>query len=186
MSIGDRYRKQRFQSLATFASRPFDGSLDARHFSALSCDGHDVARLLTLQSQSVRPQSAACHSRQKHRLRTPRALPGAAVRCRYQRPHWPRAYFFAIRRSLQTFVLMASACLPTMFQAVEIDGEFFWDGGYVGNPTITPLVRESDAHDTILVQINPREDFYGKRRRLLCAILSTIFAWGVIWKANGG
>lgn len=54
-------------------------------------------------------------------------------------------------------VLLASACLPTMFRAVEIDGDPYWDGGYAGNPTITPLVRESDAHDTILVQINPRE-----------------------------
>jgi NTE family protein len=54
-------------------------------------------------------------------------------------------------------VLLASACLPTMFQAIEIDGEPYWDGGFAGNPTITPLVRESDAHDTILVQINPRE-----------------------------
>jgi NTE family protein len=44
-----------------------------------------------------------------------------------------------------------------MFRAVEIGGEAYWDGGYAGNPTITPLVRESDAHDTILVQINPRE-----------------------------
>jgi NTE family protein len=54
-------------------------------------------------------------------------------------------------------VLLASACLPTVFQAVEIDGEPYWDGGYAGNPTLTPLVRESNAHDTILVQINPRE-----------------------------
>src|SRR5271157_5508846 len=54
-------------------------------------------------------------------------------------------------------VLLASACLPTMFQAIEIDGEPYWDGGFAGNPTLTPLVRESDAHDTILVQINPRE-----------------------------
>jgi NTE family protein len=54
-------------------------------------------------------------------------------------------------------VLLASACLPTMFQAIEIDGEHYWDGGYAGNPTLTPLVRESEAHDTILVQINPRE-----------------------------
>jgi NTE family protein len=54
-------------------------------------------------------------------------------------------------------VLLASACLPTMFQAVEIEGEAYWDGGFAGNPTITPLVRESNAHDTILVQINPRE-----------------------------
>jgi len=54
-------------------------------------------------------------------------------------------------------VLLASACLPTMFRAIEIDGEPYWDGGYAGNPTITPLVRETDARDTILVQINPTE-----------------------------
>jgi NTE family protein len=54
-------------------------------------------------------------------------------------------------------VLLASACLPTVFQAVEIEGEPYWDGGFAGNPTITPLVRESDAEDSILVQINPRE-----------------------------
>jgi NTE family protein len=53
--------------------------------------------------------------------------------------------------------LLASACLPTMFQAVEIDGDPYWDGGYTGNPTITPLVRECDSEDTILVQINPIE-----------------------------
>lgn len=52
-------------------------------------------------------------------------------------------------------VLLASACLPTMFQAVEVDGERYWDGGYSGNPTIAPLVRECQSHDTILVQINP-------------------------------
>jgi NTE family protein len=38
-----------------------------------------------------------------------------------------------------------------------VDGEPYWDGGFAGNPTITPLVRESDAHDSILIQINPRE-----------------------------
>lgn len=54
-------------------------------------------------------------------------------------------------------VLLASACLPTMFQAIEIDGEDYWDGGYTGNPTITPLVKECESSDTILVQINPVE-----------------------------
>ncbi|HUB64610.1 MAG TPA: patatin-like phospholipase family protein [Methylocella sp.] len=54
-------------------------------------------------------------------------------------------------------VLLASACLPTLFQAIEIDGEPYWDGGYSGNPTITPLIRECKSHDTILVQINPME-----------------------------
>jgi len=54
-------------------------------------------------------------------------------------------------------VLLASACLPTMFQAIEIDGEAYWDGGYSGNPTITPLVRECKSHDTLLVAVNPVE-----------------------------
>jgi NTE family protein len=61
------------------------------------------------------------------------------------------------QREITPDVLLASACLPTLFHAIEIDGAAYWDGGYVGNPTITPLVRESDAHDTILVQVNPRE-----------------------------
>jgi NTE family protein len=54
-------------------------------------------------------------------------------------------------------VLLASACLPTMFQAVKIDGEAYWDGGYAGNPTMAPLIRECSSSDTIVVQINPIE-----------------------------
>ncbi|RTL54743.1 MAG: patatin-like phospholipase family protein [Bradyrhizobiaceae bacterium] len=54
-------------------------------------------------------------------------------------------------------VLMASACLPTLFQAVEIDGESYWDGGYSGNPTLAPLVNELVSDDTILIPINPIE-----------------------------
>lgn len=54
-------------------------------------------------------------------------------------------------------VLMASACLPTLFQAVEIDGEAYWDGGYSGNPTLAPLVTELESDDTILIPINPLE-----------------------------
>jgi len=54
-------------------------------------------------------------------------------------------------------VLLASACLPTMFQAIEIDGEAYWDGGFAGNPTITPLIRECASSDTILIQVNPVE-----------------------------
>ena len=52
-------------------------------------------------------------------------------------------------------VLLASACLPTLYRAVEIDGEAYWDGGFSGNPTITPLVNECEAFDVVLVQINP-------------------------------
>lgn len=52
-------------------------------------------------------------------------------------------------------VLLASACLPTMFHAVEIDGEPYWDGGYMGNPSIWPLIYRSDCQDVLLVEINP-------------------------------
>jgi NTE family protein len=58
---------------------------------------------------------------------------------------------------LKPEVLLASACLPTMFKAVDIDGEAYWDGGYAGNPTITPLIRETNSTDTLLVQVNPVE-----------------------------
>ena len=61
------------------------------------------------------------------------------------------------RHEITPDVLMASACLPTLYRSVEIDGEPYWDGGFAGNPTITPLVNECDAHDVVLVQINPVE-----------------------------
>ena len=54
-------------------------------------------------------------------------------------------------------MLLASACLPNMFQAVEVDGEYYWDGGYSGNPTMTPLVRDCNSDDVILVAVNPVE-----------------------------
>jgi NTE family protein len=50
---------------------------------------------------------------------------------------------------------MASACLPFLFRAVEIDGEAYWDGGYMGNPPLFPLIDETDARDIVIVQINP-------------------------------
>src|SRR5580692_12717038 len=60
-------------------------------------------------------------------------------------------------RDITPDVLLASACLPTLFQAVEIDGESYWDGGYSGNPTLTPLVNELVSDDTIIVPLNPVE-----------------------------
>mgnify|MGYP001413598122 CR=1 FL=1 len=56
---------------------------------------------------------------------------------------------------LSVDAVLASAALPFMFKAVEIDGEAYWDGGYMGNPALFPLVDECDARDLVLVQINP-------------------------------
>ena len=52
-------------------------------------------------------------------------------------------------------VVMASACLPQVFQAVMIDGEPYWDGGYGGNPALYPFFYASKTEDVLLVQINP-------------------------------
>ncbi|MFY7776794.1 MAG: patatin-like phospholipase family protein [Elstera sp.] len=59
------------------------------------------------------------------------------------------------KHELTADVLMASACLPFMFQAVQVQGEAYWDGGYMGNPAIFPLIYNCDSSDVLLVQINP-------------------------------
>jgi NTE family protein len=61
------------------------------------------------------------------------------------------------RQELTADHLMASACLPMLFQAVEIDGQAYWDGGYMGNPALYPLFYEAQGDDILLVQINPLE-----------------------------
>jgi len=61
------------------------------------------------------------------------------------------------RQILTADHVMASACLPRLFQAVEIGGVPYWDGGYAGNPPLWPLFYETKCLDTIIVQINPIE-----------------------------
>jgi NTE family protein len=59
------------------------------------------------------------------------------------------------RDELDADMLMASAALPTLFKAVEIEGEAYWDGGYMGNPVLFPFFTETHTEDIVLVQINP-------------------------------
>jgi NTE family protein len=54
-------------------------------------------------------------------------------------------------------MVLASACLPLLFQAVHIGDEAYWDGGYAGNPSLLPLVADSASDDLLLVQINPSD-----------------------------
>jgi NTE family protein len=65
-----------------------------------------------------------------------------------------RARIFT-REELTVDALLASGCLPLTFQAVEIGGKPYWDGGYVGNPAIFPLIYGCDSPDVAVVQINP-------------------------------
>ncbi|NOT42212.1 MAG: patatin-like phospholipase family protein [Alphaproteobacteria bacterium] len=58
-------------------------------------------------------------------------------------------------KELEVDHVLASACLPFMFQSVIIDGTPYWDGGYMGNPPLWPLFEHSSSDDVMLVQINP-------------------------------
>lgn len=58
---------------------------------------------------------------------------------------------------LSADAVLASGCLPFLFQAVEIDGEAYWDGGYMGNPAIFPLIYGCDSADVVIVHVNPIE-----------------------------
>jgi len=59
------------------------------------------------------------------------------------------------REEMTADMIVASACLPHLFRAVEIGGESYWDGGYVGNPALYPLIGATETENLLLVQINP-------------------------------
>ena len=59
------------------------------------------------------------------------------------------------REEMTADIVAASACLPFLFHAVRIEGEAYWDGGYMGNPALFPLVEECGGRDIVIVQINP-------------------------------
>lgn len=59
------------------------------------------------------------------------------------------------RHDLCLEAVVASTCLPFLHKAVEIDGEAYWDGGYLGNPAVLPLYEETDCRDIVVVQVNP-------------------------------
>ena len=58
-------------------------------------------------------------------------------------------------KTISADALLASACLPSLYQAVEIEGELYWDGGFKGNPPLFPLIKGTNTSDILLVQINP-------------------------------
>ncbi len=61
-------------------------------------------------------------------------------------------------KEMRTEVILASACLPALNQAVEIEGEYYWDGGFTANPAILPMVMGSDTPDIVIVQVTPAHE----------------------------
>ena len=58
---------------------------------------------------------------------------------------------------LSADAILASACLPQLHRAVEIDGDYYWDGGFLGNPVLKPLIRSCKASDVVIIQLNPMQ-----------------------------
>ncbi len=85
-----------------------------------------------------------------------RAYPGPPLFVAATNVHTGRLRVFS-RDKITVDVVMASACLPMLFRAVEIDGIPYWDGGYLGNPAIFPFFDSTETEDVLLVQINPLE-----------------------------
>jgi NTE family protein len=83
--------------------------------------------------------------------------------------------------------LLASACLPMLFRAVEVNGESYWDGGYLANPAISPLVHECTSKDVIIVQINPmnREEVPCTAREILNRLNEISFNSSLMREMNG-
>jgi NTE family protein len=94
--------------------------------------------------------------------------------------HTGRMRVFA-REEVTADVVMASAALPLVFQAVEIDGEPYWDGGFTGNPPLLPLVESAPADDILLVQITPllRKDTPTSARDIMQRVSEITFSSAV-------
>ncbi|MBB4842516.1 NTE family protein [Paucibacter oligotrophus] len=92
-----------------------------------------------------------------------------------------KAEVFSGKR-LSVDAVMASACLPTLFKAVEIEGDHFWDGGYSGNPAIHPLIYNCQGRDILLVQINPirREELPTTSAQIMDRLNEVTFNAGLI------
>lgn len=58
-------------------------------------------------------------------------------------------------RDMTIEAVLASGCIPSVFQAIEIDGEHYWDGGYMGNPPFFPIIYNCGSADVVLIMVNP-------------------------------
>ncbi len=91
------------------------------------------------------------------------------------------------REEMTADMIVASACLPNLFRAVEIDGVPYWDGGYVGNPALYPLIGATQTESLLLVQINPltRKDVPKSNQEILARVNEITFNSSLMAELRG-
>ena len=116
---------------------------------------HDAADV-ALRIQSDEPQPAARRGAGSRSISTVLNKPDCPVKLFLSATNVRTGKVKIFERGeLSVDAALASACLPFMFQAVEIDGEAYWDGGYMGNPALYPLIYNCESSDILIVHINP-------------------------------
>lgn len=124
--------------------------------------------LLGMMSQWLSPYQANPLDINPLRMLLQRTVDFEQLRCADALPGMPKLFICATnvrtgkgevftRQRVSTDAVMASACLPQLYKAVEVEGEHYWDGGFSGNPALYPLIYETACADLLLVQINPVE-----------------------------
>ncbi len=91
------------------------------------------------------------------------------------------------REDITADVILASTCLPFIYQAVEIDGDHYWDGGYMGNPPLVPFINETNCSDILIIQINPtkRQGIPKTAREILNRVNEITFNSSLIHELRG-
>ena len=117
-------------------------------------DRRDVAHPFALRPQPAQHQSAARPDRALRRFRRGARRASMPLFIAATNVHTGRLRVFP-RDKIDADAVMASAALPYVFRAVEIDGVPYWDGGYTANPPIYPFFRTTETEDVLVVQINP-------------------------------
>lgn len=91
------------------------------------------------------------------------------------------------RQEMSVDVIMASTCLPFLYQAVEIEGEHYWDGGFMGNPPLVPFLENRKCDDILVLQINPvkRDGVPRSAREILNRVNEITFNSSLIHELRG-
>ena len=133
---------------------PDERALQPRPLAGVPDDGGDRAAVLALRAQPVRPEPAARPAVAQVDFARVNAPGGIVthVTATNVRTGLPRVFSTG---EITADAVLASACLPQMYKAVEIGGEAYWDGGFSANPALFPLVANTASPDILIVQINP-------------------------------